>query len=268
LRKVLLIYLVLFVLSVFLMVSGTKISAVTELPWRVTSRLSTLLLEVKEGGKTAVKSVVEATKIMEENLELKKENLKLKEKLKELSFVERENKRLKNLLKIRDYLKRRVLFAKVVSWVGDYWELDFILDKGREDGVVEGMAVVGAKGIVGIVVKVDRHVSRAISNLDPKFSIHVEDYRSKVRGILCGDGAFLRLKYILPSMDVKPGDILVSTGVGGIFPGGIVVARVVRVSKSIESHFLDIIAEPTDRLENNTFVLLVGGVRVEGKRKD
>ncbi len=250
------------------MVSGTRISTVTELPWKITSRLSTLLLEVKEGGKSAVKSVVEATKILEENLELKKENLKLKERLRELSFIERENRKLKNLLKIKEYLKRRVLYAKVVSWVGDYWELDFILDKGKKEGVTEGMAVIGARGIVGIVVKVDEHVSRAISNLDPKFSIHVEDYRSKVRGILCGDGAFLRLKYILPSMDVRPGDLLVSTGVGGIFPGGIVVARVVKVSKSIESRFLDILAEPTDRLENNTFVLLVGGVRVEGKRKD
>ncbi len=250
------------------MVSGTRISTVTELPWKITSRLSTLLLEVKEGGKSAVKSVVEATKILEENLELKKENLKLKERLRELSFIERENRKLKNLLKIKEYLKRRVLYAKVVSWVGDYWELDFILDKGKKEGVTEGMAVIGARGIVGIVVKVDEHVSRAISNLDPKFSIHVEDYRSKVRGILCGDGAFLRLKYILPSMDVRPGDLLVSTGVGGIFPGGIVVARVVKVSKSIESRFLDILAEPTDRLENNTFVLLVGGVKVEGKRKD
>ncbi|GEM_PF-6490126 len=252
----------------FLIISGSRVSVITELPWKVTSRLSTLLLEVKEGGKTAVKSVVEATKIMDENLKLKKENLKLKERLRELSFVERENKKLKSLLNIKDYLKRRVLYARVISWVGDYWELDFILDKGRADGVVAGMAVIGARGIVGIVTKVDEHVSRAISNLDPKFSIHVEDYRSKVRGILCGDGAFLRLKYILPHMDVKPGDILVSTGVGGIFPGGIVVARVVRVSKSIESHFLDIVAEPTDRLENNTFVLLVGGVRVEGKRKN
>ncbi len=238
-------------------------NTLVNLPWRVTSALSSLLINIKEGGRSAVRSVVEISKIIEENERLKKENLLLKEKLRELAFIKRENSKLKSLLKIKKYLKTRLVFAKVLSWTGDYWEFSFLLDKGRADGVIEGMAVIGARGIVGIVVKADAHTSKAISCLDPKFAIQVEDFRSKVRGILVGDGKALRLKYILPSRDVKPGDILVSTGIGGIFPGGIVVAKVVKVSKSIESRFLDIVALPTDRLENNSFVILIGGVKSE-----
>ena len=226
----------------------------------LSSRLVFFFKQVRVQGKSAVKSVVEANRIIAENEKLKKENLILVYRLKELQFLKRENAKLKRLLLIKKYIKKKVLCARVVSWIGDYWEMKFVLDIGRKEGVKKAMAVIGSGGIVGVVTKVLEDRSIAISNLDPSFYIHVEDVRSGVRGVLKGEGDFMSLNYVMPDSDVKPGDLLASTGIGGIFPPGILVARVVSVKKSIESRFLEIKAIPLDRFENNIFVLLVGGI--------
>ncbi len=259
-------FIVLILLNFALVTFKIQIKSFTELPETLSSHVISLFQNVQMEGKKTIHSIVEAGRILEENRKLKQEILELKNRLALMHHIEAENIKLKKLLGIKRYVKRKTIPAMVVGWTGDYWQHRFILNKGRINGVQEGMAVVGANGIVGQVRKVYKNHCIAISNIDPEFSVHVEDYRSKIRGMARGNGKRLTVDYVPPSMDVKVGDLLVSTGIDGIFPGGLYVGRVIRVTKSLEEKFLDIEAVPTDRVENNRFVLIVGEKQVAQKK--
>jgi len=257
---------ILALISLALISFRLKIDTIKEAPQRVSSQIALLFSQVKATGGKTISSIVEAYRALEENERLKGELVELKQKLALLRALEEENERLKALLGIKKHYRLVSIPARVVGWTGDYWQHRFILDKGKIHGVKRGMAVVGAGGIVGQVRVVYRDHCIATGTTDPEFSIHVEDYRSKVRGIARGNGRMLIVDYIPPSMDVKLGDLIVSTGIGGVFPPGLFVGKIVKVERSIESKFLNVQAIPTDRIENNHYVLVMGEMPV-GKKK-
>ncbi len=257
-RRSIAVFILLLLIDVALITTGRKVNTITRLPQDISSSLITLFNQIRHQGGKTISSIVEANRALEENQRLKGEVLRLRRELRSLSFLRTENLKLKTLLGIKRHTRTITIPARVIGWTGEYWEFRFILNKGEIDGVRKGMAVVGTGGIVGLVKEVFKDHCIAISNVDPEFSIHVEDYRSKVRGVARGDGKNLILDYILPSMDIKVGDILVSTGIGGVFPPGLYVGRVISVQRSVEEKFLKIKALPTDRLENNRFVLIMG----------
>ncbi len=258
-------YIILVLISAALIVARVKVTTIAQLPEKVATKIVYLFESVKRESGEKVRSIVEANRILKENQRLEEENIKLKQKITLCKTLYQENLKLKKLLGIKKHYKIKSIAARVLGWTGDYWQLRFMLDKGSKDGVKEGMAVAGSNGIVGQIRKVYKNYSVAMSVVDPDFSVHVEDFRSKVRGIARGNGRTLNVNYVLPSMDVKVGDLLVATGIGGIFPTGLYIGRVIKVSKSLEEKFLNIVAVPTDRLENNKFVLIMG--EVIGKEK-
>ena len=259
-------YILLFLLSTALITLRIKVRAIAEGPVLISTKILEIYQGLKQQSTKTVRSIVEAGKILEENKLLKTKLLELKQIDMINQKLRRENLQLSRLLGLKERLKNIVIPAEVTGWVGEYWEKRFKLNRGKKDGVKEGMAVIGSNGIVGQIRYVYENYSVAISNTDPEFSIHVEDFRSKVKGVAKGTGERMKVDYVPPGMDVKVGDLFVSTGIGGIFPPGVYVGRVAKVERSIEEKFLDIELIPTDRIENNRIVLIVGE-RPVGKTK-
>jgi len=133
-----------------------------------------------------------------------------------------------------------------------------MVDKGEKDGVKRGMAVVTPHGVMGVVVASTLHTSRVLGITSVDCKIHVEDRFSGVRGILEGDNSGgLILKYVLTDRIVKPGDLLLTSGLGGIFPRGYPVARVVVVKRLPGEKFLWIKGEPTVSWDDTHYLLVL-----------
>jgi len=262
LKKVIFLYLIILAISVYLLKLQKSIatSSILDIPWKISSKLLGAFQSVKSEGKSVIKTHIDATKIMQENEKLKIENIELRTKLQLYYYLKEENEKLRNLLNIKNYIEKTIP-VEVGSWIGEYWEQKFVLNKGKRDGLEEGMALIGYNGIVGMIVKVEEDKSIAISNIDPNFAIHVEDFRSKVKGIAKGNGYYMNLNFVPPTADVKPGDLLISTGIDDIFPPGVIVGTVIEVQKRIDSKFLYIKVVPSDYLLTNKVVLAYKRVR-------
>lgn len=170
----------------------------------------------------------------------------------------RENQELKRLLKLKRDLPYPAIAAHLVCKGGTPWSPTFLLDKGERDGVKRGMAVVTPHGVVGVVVATSPHTSRVLGITSVDCKIHVEDQKSKVRGILEGDNAGgLLLRYILTDREVKPGDLLLTSGLGGIFPRGYPVAKVTEVKRLPGEKFLFIKGRPTASWDDTHYLLVL-----------
>jgi len=134
------------------------------------------------------------------------------------------------------------------------------LNRGLSDGVFVGQALLDAQGIVGQIVRVDAFTAEAVLITDADTAVPVSVNRDKgLRTIAVGtgDSARLRLPYLTNSADIKVGDPLVSSGLGGVFPAGYPVGRVVEVKLQPEQSFSEVIAEPASALDRDREVLLV-----------
>jgi rod shape-determining protein MreC len=149
------------------------------------------------------------------------------------------NRRLKRLLKLRRRLPTDAIAAEVTGRDPTVWFQSLTLDKGALDGLRPGMPVLVPGGIVGIVTSTSPHASRVMLVTDPNSGVDVLVQRTRARGIVSGlleQGAIL--KYVKRTEDVQVGDRLVTSGLDGIFPKGLPVGHVTRVSRKDRGLFL------------------------------
>jgi rod shape-determining protein MreC len=153
----------------------------------------------------------------------------------------------------------RVLVAAILNVDLDPFRHRVLLDKGAADGVFKGQAVLDAEGIFGQVAQVHARTAEVILISDAEHAIPVQSNRSGLRTIAVGTGDSdrLSLPFVTVESDLKVGDLLMSTGIGGVFPRGYPVAEVIRVERSPAATFAVVDARPTALLERNREVLLV-----------
>jgi rod shape-determining protein MreC len=167
-----------------------------------------------------------------ENEQLKKRVLELEIERNQLLEAEATNQRLQELLEFRSQLPTSSITASIIAGSASTWFKSCILDKGSADGVTKDMAVVTPLGIVGQVVAVTERTSKVLLLTDPNSGVDVLVQRSRARGIVSGsleNGTVM--KYVKRSEDVQEGDRLVTSGLDGIFPKGMMVGRVSKVKK-------------------------------------
>jgi rod shape-determining protein MreC len=170
-----------------------------------------------------------------------------------------ENERLRALLASATTLQSRVLIAEIMSVSQDPYRHQIVLNRGARDGVYKGQALVDAGGIMGQVVQVNADTSVALLITDPDHGIPVEVNRTGLETIALGrgDGDALSLPYLPGNADVKIGDLLVSSGLGGRFPAGYPVAKVDSLRHPAGENFMEAIAYPTAKLNQGRQALLV-----------
>ncbi len=197
--------------------------------------------------------------LIESNQRLKQEVLKLKSNLILLDQYKEENQRLRKLLGSSFVRDEKKMITEVMAVDTSPYTHQVVIDKGRSDGVYEGQPVINEKGIVGQVTFVASHNSRVLLLIDTNSAIPVQDLRNDIRVIASGNGQSesIQLEHIPSSTDIKVGDLLVSSGLGGVYPEGYPVARVSRVDKDTRREFAVINATPVVDFDRLRYLLLV-----------
>jgi rod shape-determining protein MreC len=176
-----------------------------------------------------------------------------------LEAVQRENEALRRLLQGTRGLSLSVQLADIADVELDPFRHRVALDLGARHGVREGIALIDADGVFGQVIAVSPLRSTAVLITDPSHAVPVQVQRSGLRTIAYGTGASNRLSVpnIPQSADVRVGDVLLTSGIGGRFPAGLPVAVVNRVGPEDTHLFIEAEAEPLAALDRSGQVLLV-----------
>src|SRR5262245_23627483 len=196
--------------------------------------------------------------LIEENRQFRRERLETEGRLQRLESLERENQRLRELLDSTARVGSRALVAEILSNELDPYR-QRLLNRGLVDGVYVGQALIDAQGVVGQVVRVGPLTSQALLITDADSAVPVSVNRNGLRTIAVGtgDSGRLRLRNITNNASIVVGDVLMSSGLGGVFPAGYPVGRVTEVTLRPEQGFAEVIAEPTSTLDRDREVLLL-----------
>jgi rod shape-determining protein MreC len=199
------------------------------------------------------------SKLQEENITLRSHNLLLKARLQKMEALERENRRFRELLDASFRLPDQVLVAELLAVDLKAFSHRVVLNKGSLQGVFEGQPLLDAKGIMGQVIQVGPLSSIALLITDPSHALPVEVNRNGLRAIAVGEGSSgrLQLLYMAHNADIREGDLLVSSGLGGRFPSGYPAGTVTRVIRDTSTGFAQVFASPTAELDKSREVLLV-----------
>jgi rod shape-determining protein MreC len=194
-----------------------------------------------------------------QNRSLHRDNLLLKARLQRLEALEAENRRLRDLLRSSFKIGDRVLIAELVSVDLDPYRQQVLINKGSASGIFLGQPVLDANAVMGQVVRVNPLTSTVLLITDASHGLPVQVNRNGLRTVAQGTGLINRLElpHLPKNADVRAGDLLVTSGLGGHFPPGYPVARVVEVRREAGRPFATVIAEPTAHLDRSREVMLV-----------
>ncbi len=207
-------------------------------------------------GKTALS---ERSTLTDENTRLREQLLLLEARLNRLGAVHEQNIRLQGLLDVQHSIGLGVQLARLVDIDLDPFRHRIVLDAGKEQGVLVGQPVIDANGVVGQIVEVLDRTSVVMLITDPSHSLPVMVERTGLRAIAKGSGAIDRLELptIPVSADVKPGDRIVTSGLGGRFPAGFPVGVIHTVTSDDSGMFAMALAKPSAVLDRSGDVLLL-----------
>lgn len=194
-----------------------------------------------------------------------KENDDLKRRLsleiqknKHSAEVELSNERLRKLLNFQRTVTDRVLAAEVIGKDPSPWSQTVIIDKGGRDGVVKGLPVVLPEGIAGQVIEVSTRHSKVLLIIDPNSAVDALVQRTRSRGLIKGSsGGRCLFQYVLRKHDIRVGDIVVSSGLDGVYPKGIQIGKVTGVVRRNAGIFQEVAVIPNVDFEKLEEVLII-----------
>jgi rod shape-determining protein MreC len=254
-------------LALFLMVADLRFSLVKPLR----SALATVLYPVQWLATQPVQLAHEVGAHFQDLAEAQAENTRSQAQLAEqagrAAQVEElllENQRLRNLLGLRDRLAAVGLTAQVLYDAADPYTRKVVIDSGLTQGVAAGSPVLDETGVLGQVTRVHPLVSEVTLLTDRDQAIPVLNTRTGVRSVAYGQsgpsGNELELRFMAGNADVQEGDLLSTSGVDGIYPPGLPVARVTQVERRAESAFARVLCTPIAQINSATHVLVLAPV--------
>jgi len=194
----------------------------------------------------------------EENTKLKAELSGMLKEQQECREALLENKRLRELLALKETERRYVTTARVIGKNTEQWSNTVIIDKGLSDGVMKDMIAVTDKGLAGKISGVSQSYSYLLLMVDINFSAAVRGQESRTEGVVSGTGfRKCQLKYVPYEEKVKKGDVIVTSGLDELFPQGIPVGHVSNVNNKISGFFQEIEVQPfVDRSKIEAVVII------------
>jgi rod shape-determining protein MreC len=198
--------------------------------------------------------------------QLRAENSRLEAQLRELQVgqlrtqaLEEENANLRGLHAALPPLVAKWQVAEVIGRESALLRQRLIINKGAHDGVHLNQAVVDGTGVLGQVMHVGPYSAEVILITDPEHALPVQVVRNQLRTIAVGSGSAseLLLKFLAVNSDVQGGDLLVSSGLGGVFPAGFPVARITGVRREANQLLAQVRAEPLARIDSSREVMLL-----------
>lgn len=198
-----------------------------------------------DNTKNYLKALAESKAVKEENKELKEkieiayqENAVLKEKL--IAYD-----RMKKLLELKESFSYEMIPSLVISREPGNWFNSIIIDKGTADGVKKNMAVATHRGLVGKVVSVDSRTAKILLILDQRSAVGGMIQRSRDIGVVKGsESNYCYMEYLSHDADIKINDIVITSGLGSVFPKGIIIGRIAGIKKESHDLFQKVIIRP------------------------
>ena len=202
--------------------------------------------------------------LLQQREQLSTRLLQLEEGQQRVLFLQAENSRLRQLLGSKAQLPSQATIAEIIGIPPDPDRAAVILDKGRDDGVLPGHAVVDAQGLFGQVVDVSSSTSWVILITDRKHAVPARNNRTGVRMIVGGIGVADRLvlEDLPASTDLQDGDLIETSGLGGRFPPGYPVGTIASVESTHDSPYLQALLKPTAALMKLGHVLVIAASEV------
>ena len=197
--------------------------------------------------------------LLEENEKLRELQLIQNEKLQRYGMLMSENAKLRALLKTNERIEADKSVAEIMAVASNPFSQYVLIDKGSVDDVYQSQPVLDDLGVVGQTFTVGTTNSRVILITDQTHAVPIRLLRNDIRGILHGTGNLNRLELVnLPhGSDVKEGDLLITSGLGQIFPDGYPVAEITEILPDVSKPFMKIIAKPVAKLDRLKHVLLL-----------
>ena len=183
--------------------------------------------------------------LQKEVRELKNQQLVQARLLQQAQFQSAENAHLRRLMEAREQLPVKTLMSEVLYDARDPSTRRIVLDRGARSGVMLGLPIVDHAGVIGQVTRVFPFTSEVTLLTDKEQAIPVQVLRSGLRSIAYGRGqsGLLDLRFVAQDADIQVGDVLVTSGLDGMYPAGLAVARVIQVEKAAGS-FGRVVAQP------------------------
>jgi rod shape-determining protein MreC len=209
---------------------------------------------------SATGSLSDRRELARENAQLKRQLAIAQYRLQELNAAEMEIDRLQELLDTSEELSEdRVLIARILRADLEHYRHRFMINRGKADGVYVGQPLIDASGVVGQVEFVTWNRAEALLITDPDHSIPVTIERTGLRTFAdgTGDPGQLRLSFLTNDADIEVGDMIVTSGLGNVFPAGRPVAVIDRFERRPGREFADVTARPVSELDRDQEVLLV-----------
>ena len=207
----------------------------------------------------ASESFASRAALLDENARLKSDLRDYDVRLQRMDTLEAENDRLRAMLDSSQRVADRMLVAEILSVDPDPFRQRFTINRGVLNGVYVGQVLLDADGVVGQIDIVDALTAQAVLISDSNHGLPVAVNRTGLRSIALGTGetGLLNLPYLTNSADVQQGDLLVTSGLGGVFPPGYPVGRVTVVQRRPGQSFAHVLAQPSAGLDRGREVLLV-----------
>lgn len=251
-------------LALFFMVADTRFGLTGPIRVAVATLLYPLqwaLVQPVQWSRGGVQNL-QSLRHAQEDAELLREQLRLlTPRTQQYEQLALENERLRQLLDLRQRMPTPGLAAQVLYDAADPYAHKVIIDKGLIHGISPGAPVLDASGVLGQVTRVYPSLAEVTLVIDAEQAIPVLNTRTGVRAVAFGDpslhGGALELRYMGANADVQPGDLLTTSGIDGIFPPGLPVARVDKVERRVESPFALIYCLPQARVDGATQVLVL-----------
>lgn len=260
------------VVALFLFFAGLLLGAYSSKHPETTNIANVFIAEILRPPEVASSTITRVIKDVWANyvslIRVREENEALERRVQALEAMnsglleqQNENGRLRELLDIAEEHQLKGVAANVIAYSPSNWTRTIDVDRGTTDGVSIGMAVVSGRGVlgqsgagvVGQIVAVGLQSAKILLVSDHASSVDVVVQSNRVRGIVEGSGEYCKLKYVLNEADLKIGDRLISSGMDGVYPKGLLVGIISNLSKSRENLLQLVEVKPSvdfDRLES------------------
>jgi rod shape-determining protein MreC len=201
---------------------------------------------------------VSVSALQNDNAELKRKNVEIAgERLRQEQLIE-ENQRLRSLLEVKQRHGADGVVAEILYDARDPFRRKVIIDKGLQHGVAAGQVVIDDAGVLGQVTRAYPLQAEVTLLSDKDHAIPVQNSRTGLRAVAFGIGpGQMELRFLAPNSDVQNGDVLVTSGLDGVYLPGMPVAKVVRVDRDAAYSFARILCEPAAGIERHSFVLVL-----------
>lgn len=192
--------------------------------------------------------------------QLREQNAQLRARVAELEEARLENERLRGLVDLAQAREYQAVAARVIGRPTNSWEGVILINRGSSQGVRPGMPVVGPEGLLGQTVEVGPVSSRVRLISDQRSGVAALVQRSRAEGVVRGSiERTLGLDFVSVGTTVTPGDVVITSGLGGVYPKGIVIGEVGEVRKSPAALYQNISVIPASDLEGLEEVLVLVG---------